>query len=221
MTKAILKAVCPDGVWGRIRDARWRLWDAWHGVDTNQPADLGSLTVIGVNRDHGVRYEPSGSIRPTLRDLDIAFEQYGFIDLGSGKGRVLLTSAEFPFRFVIGVEFSSELHTIAQQNIRQYRRGALRCRDIRSVLGDAAEYALPPVPLVVYLFNPFTGPVLNVVIRNIRRSVDADPRDVIMICAGSWMSTEAVEAYGGVELVWCRQYSNVYRFSLAAPHASR
>jgi tRNA G46 methylase TrmB len=34
-----------------------------------------------------------------------AYSQYTFIDVGSGKGRVLFVAAEYPFRKVIGVEF--------------------------------------------------------------------------------------------------------------------
>ena len=42
--------------------------------------------------------------------------------------------------------------------------------------GDASAFPIPPGPLVFFLFNPFTGPVLEAVADNIRRSFAQDPR---------------------------------------------
>ncbi len=36
--------------------------------------------------------------------LPIEFNQFTFIDLGSGKGRTLLMASDFPFRKILGVE---------------------------------------------------------------------------------------------------------------------
>jgi hypothetical protein len=46
-----------------------------------------------------------------LRDLPIGdYAQYTFVDVGSGKGRMLFVAAEYRFRKVIGVEFATDLH---------------------------------------------------------------------------------------------------------------
>jgi tRNA G46 methylase TrmB len=42
--------------------------------------------------------------------LNISFEDFTFFDFGSGKGRALHLASEFPFKNIIGVEFSSKLH---------------------------------------------------------------------------------------------------------------
>ncbi len=47
-------------------------------------------------------------------------QDFTFIDLGSGKGRVLLMASEYPFQKIIGVEFMPELHRAAQKNIAGY-----------------------------------------------------------------------------------------------------
>jgi hypothetical protein len=57
-----------------------------------------------------VRYEPSGwrSLRRILCAEDVSPGDV-FVDLGSGKGRVILEAAQYPFHHVIGVEIAPEL----------------------------------------------------------------------------------------------------------------
>jgi hypothetical protein len=47
-------------------------------------------------------------LRETLAALPIAYDKFAFVDCGSGKGRTLLIASEFPFKFIIGVEFAAE-----------------------------------------------------------------------------------------------------------------
>lgn len=211
VAKAVVTSIGPKNSWEYIRHVRWKLWDIWHHVDTSRAADFGSLNVLGGNRAHAVPYEPSGSALKALKDLPINYEQYGFVDFGAGKGRVLLLASGFPFKFVEGVEFSIELHTIAENNIRQFRRAKVRCRQVRSVLADATEYSLPATPLVLYFFNPFAGPVLSSVTDNIRQSMAANPRDIVVLCTGRWMRREAFECIPNVEVLWRGEYSAAYR----------
>lgn len=54
----------------------------------------------------------SSVLRQILDRLPLDFEEYTFIDLGSGKGRALLIASEYPFRAVVGVELSPKLHAL-------------------------------------------------------------------------------------------------------------
>ena len=45
---------------------------------------------------------------------------------------------------------------------------------------DAATYDFPPVPLVVFLFNPFGADTLSVVAANLARSLTEEPRHVVV-----------------------------------------
>src|SRR5207247_9496640 len=108
-------------------------------------------------------------------------ERYVFVDMGSGKGAVLLYASEFPFKRIIGVEFSARLHGIAEQNIATYRRKTMKCRDIQSVCIDAAVYAIPPEQAVFFLFNPFKGKVMEGFVDNVGRSLSRHPRDIVVI----------------------------------------
>jgi hypothetical protein len=98
-----------------------------------------------------------------------------FLDYGSGLGRVLLMAATFPFRRIVGVEYSQELNDTAAKIIRRVR-GRLKCRDIELVTADAAQYELPPDVNVIYFYNPFCGATLARVCDRIRQSLLAVPR---------------------------------------------
>lgn len=128
------------------------------------------------------QYQPCdpGLFREAVGALAIDYRQFAFVDLGSGKGRALLLAAEFPFRRIQGVELLPELHSIAVQNARQFRAGAERQR-IELRCGDARGFAYPSGPLLVFLFDPFPGHVLETVIANLGKAVRHEPRPLLLV----------------------------------------
>src|SRR5262245_4264326 len=73
-------------------------FDWRHGTKTIAPAELDRLHVPSPNKFHGVRYQATRA-RPFRRLLrELALPTGGtFVDLGSGKGRVLLLAAQAGF----------------------------------------------------------------------------------------------------------------------------
>ena len=116
-----------------------------------------------------------------LLDVHADFRDFAFIDLGSGKGRVTVLAGQLPFKRVIGVEFVPRLVKQARANLKKIPPNALLCSDVDFVLGDAAEYEFPLLPLVIYLFNPFTEVVLRKVLKNLSRSLIEQPRSVFIM----------------------------------------
>ncbi len=74
-------------------------------------------------------YQPTDPalFQEIMASLPIEFEQFAFVDLGSGKGRTLLMASEYPFKRIVGVELIAELHRAAEENIRDYRSPTQRC----------------------------------------------------------------------------------------------
>jgi predicted RNA methylase len=105
-------------------------------------------------------------------------QDFTFIDLGCGKGRVLLMASDYSFQRIIGVEFIPELHRAAQKNIAGYSSDRQRCRRIEAVCVDARDLQFPPGPLVVYLFNPFSEATFARVLEYLRESDEKMPRPV-------------------------------------------
>ncbi|MFZ0536633.1 MAG: class I SAM-dependent methyltransferase, partial [Candidatus Sulfotelmatobacter sp.] len=104
-----------------------------------------------------------------------------FLDLGSGKGRALLMASDYPFRRIVGVELLPALNDAAQDNICKYRSESQKCFAMESICGDAAEFAFPDEPTVLFLFNPFPESGLRNVIANLEQSLREHPRRVYVL----------------------------------------
>jgi predicted RNA methylase len=113
-----------------------------------------------------------------MQAIPVDFSQFTFIDLGCGKGRVLLMASDYPFKRIVGVEFMPDLHRAARQNIAIFSSDRQRCRQIEAVCLDARDFQFPPGPLVMYLFNPFSESTFAHVLENLRHSVEQMPRPV-------------------------------------------
>lgn len=149
-----------------------RFGDWRHGVDTAGEMPLEKLSIDSSSRLQGYPYGPMpmAIFNQIMKKLKIRYEDYVFIDLGSGKGRILLSASRYPFREVIGVEFARELHEAAEKNLQIYRRRHKGQR-WRVEHGDAAEFRFPDENIVLFLFNPFGEPVLRKVLDNIETYV--------------------------------------------------
>lgn len=76
--------------------------------------------------------------------LAIRYEDFAFYDFGSGMGGTLLLASTFPFREIVGIEFSETLHRRAVENIGIYKDPARRCSAIKSICMDAPRSSLGP-----------------------------------------------------------------------------
>src|SRR6516225_6530452 len=152
-------------------------------VDTSGQIHLSELDIQSPNSAFGNSYQPSAPSMffEMLGTLKIRHGDYTFIDFGSGKGLVLLLASNYPFRRIIGVEFSPQLHRIADQNIRNYQNPAQQCRKIELLVGDVVEYRIPAEREVLYLFNPFNEKIMEVLVSNIRKSLEVHPRPVFVL----------------------------------------
>lgn len=170
---------------GALVERRW-------GIETAREVDLEAL---GLSSEHRVRYEPSGwlDLRRILKPADVGPGDV-FVDLGAGKGRILLQAARYPFKRVVGVELSPRLAAVAQENIVASRE-SLCCRDIEVVVADAVEYEIPDDATVIYMYNPFSGPVFEAVVDNLLASVARRPRRVRVVYRTP-LERERLEATG-------------------------
>ncbi len=164
-------------LWPREGEA----WDRAAGVETEEWAAIPDLTVNDTARADGHPYGPT-TPRVVRVSLDaVAAEGRTFIDMGSGRGRVLLMASERPFRSVVGVEFAAELHESTLENLRRFPVARMQCRDVRSVHEDAAAYEFPVDPLVVFFCNPFSEKIMEVVVTNLADSYARHPRPVVVV----------------------------------------
>lgn len=176
-------------------------FDRKFGVDTCgtvEPRDLG----VGYAADEepgGYEATPRAAFMRIITTLALDYRRFTFVDLGSGRGAVLLYASEFPFKKIIGVEFAPALHEIAGRNLAAYDRRRMKCKDVRTVCIDAAAFPIPPEPAVLFLFNPFKGRPFAAVVENIERSLAACPREMIVIYYHTLCRHDALDRALGLE----------------------
>ena len=118
-----------------------------------------------------------------------------FVDLGCGKGRVLLIAAERPFRRVLGFEISPELAAIAHANVQRYRSPPDLLAPIEIVEADVTAVDMPDGDLLVHLYHPFETHVTEAVLRRLEPSEEGSPR-LVMVAYLAY--TEAVPRVRGL-----------------------
>lgn len=167
----------------RACERRAAEFDARFGVDTGGFIHPTELALNHPNQIHAVSYRGSDPkyFSDAIAGLPIDYSRFVFIDFGSGKGRALLLAKQFPFKRIVGVEFSEELHRIAEENIRRFPSDARERQEVESLCCDATEFALPEDPLVCYFCNPFDAVVMQQICHNIEESLARTPRDLWIV----------------------------------------
>lgn len=157
-------------------------FDHRHGVET-QRADSGTEIGGQPAAANSVAFYEATTVRHfrhLVAQLPRPLKHWTFVDIGSGKGRVILLAMGWPFRRVEGIEFRRDLHDIASANLQRYTGDraagavALRC-------GDAVATPLPGGDLVVFFYNAFNGAVLEALLDHLEASVRAVPRRLLFV----------------------------------------
>jgi SAM-dependent methyltransferase len=130
-----------------------------------------------------------------------AIENYTFIDIGCGKGRAVLMASRFRFREVIGVELHASLAQIAEANFAAWKRVGRALCPVRIVCQDATEFRFPEGPCLLYLFHPFTAPVLKQLIDRIEIQFASRPGILDLIYFNP-EAGELLDTHGRFKLLW-------------------
>ncbi|MHB9134420.1 MAG: SAM-dependent methyltransferase [Armatimonadota bacterium] len=157
------------------RVLEWR--DALHerrmGVST---VGIKHFEDMSQNKD-SVHYEPTDYdlIPPLLDYLELQPDDV-FVDLGCGKGRVLVVAARYPIRKVIGLELVPEIAEAARENMQRLTTQA----PVEILQGDAVDFD-PREGTVFYFYHPFGERTLTTVLNNMRQSIERNPRTIRIV----------------------------------------
>jgi SAM-dependent methyltransferase len=157
-------------------------FDWRNGTDTLRVIPRDQIETSSDNLEFSQRYKATKA-RPflsLLRQLELPRE-CDFVDIGAGKGRVVLIAAQYGFHKVSGIEFSASLCEIARRNIVAFARRHPKASPMEIVEADATTHNFDPADRVLFMFNPFKEPIMTAVIENIRRSLLAHPRALWLI----------------------------------------
>jgi SAM-dependent methyltransferase len=174
-------------------------FDRRFGVDTSGVIAQADLDVDDPSWVHGSAYVATSPIdfAEVLAPFALDPARAAFVDLGCGKGRVLMMAGALPFQRVLGVEYSQTLADIARRNLASYR-GARRAQSIEVVTGDASAFAYPEGDLVVFMYHPFDEVVMQRVVDALRLRQRTSPHRLLVLYfkpvhAALWQAANFVE----------------------------
>lgn len=189
----IRHSVASTGVWRSLADLLTLLlayhperddaFDRRFGTDTAGSVESSDLGIEDAHvREQAIRYLPSPPdvTRWMFRSVDLTPAQCTFVDLGCGKGRILLVASEWPFKRIIGIEISPALVGVARSNARRVREAEPKRTPIEVECIDAAAFVFPEGDLLVHLYHPFEAELLARVLTQLEASWRARPRRIIV-----------------------------------------
>jgi 16S rRNA G966 N2-methylase RsmD len=156
-----------------------------YNINTIKPESLDTLTIAEGDRSKSSPYEALNYF--ILENLLESFcklfpREKSLIDVGSGKGRVMVAAAHYGFKNIIGVDFAKELCAAAERNINKIKTQFpdttfnIYCKDI-------LNYAINADDKVFFLFNPFNKEIMEKFLEKIDRSVKEHRRTIYFIYA--------------------------------------
>jgi SAM-dependent methyltransferase len=174
----------------------WNIWMAFfmlydnirgsvkYGSNTFGPVELKNLTIVEGDVKKASRYEAVSFYM--LEHLFTAFRKISditsIVDLGCGKGRVMMVAAHFGFTKTTGIDFAKEMCEEANANMmkKQKQFPGLTWNVIRQ---NVENYDIRSDDSVFFMFNPFDYSVLKNFLRKLNISCDQFPRPIYFIYA--------------------------------------
>ena len=166
-------------------------FDRQYGVETTaliNISDIDGHDNLFANYDIDELY--SGT--PTLLFKDVHApiinmdkDKVTYIDVGCGKGRVLIQALDAGFKNLIGVEFVPDIAAQSRDNmalaigkLNDDTQKSINCQIISQ---DIRQYKYPNTPLILYLFNPFDPIIFQAFMDNLLKDLAENPRPMTLI----------------------------------------
>lgn len=152
-----------------------------YGIST---IGLDSLSGTVSKEDHGhvSTYEPvnfytAGWLFDQLKNTNTTF-----LDVGCGRGRVLVIAAAYGFKNIIGIDFSQKLCNEAAA-VCTAIQDKYPGRSVTIICADARRYDIPDSVGVIFLFNPFDASVMSGFIQKVAESLARKKRPLKILYA--------------------------------------
>lgn len=183
-------------------------FDRRYGVDTS-----GLIWGERIEATHRSRYWATGyyAVSPALlwsvlEKMNLDWAKFVFVDIGSGKGRALLLAQRYPFRYILGVEFSANFVEQSRLNLERCTASWRQCTSVEVIQADAADFPLPVEPLVLFLYNPFAQPVMKQFVEGLRASLRSHPRRIYIVYVNPELHDVLINA-GFFVLLWEERFA--------------
>ena len=151
-------------------------------INTVKPEKLHSLTISKGDISNSSPYEAVSYY--LLEKLLIAFRKFSddkiIVDLGCGKGRVMVVAAHFGFISITGIDFAKELCQEAEANMENVEK---KFPDLKwkVICSDVLNYIITSGDTVFFMFNPFTKSILEKFLQKVEQSFIKTPRTIYFL----------------------------------------
>jgi SAM-dependent methyltransferase len=158
------------------------LFDRRHGLETAEIVEVRDLDICDDDKRHCIQYQPTRvrHFRKLMRALQLPTTQV-FVDVGCGKGRILVAAAQYGFHRIVGVEISPQLCAAATRNVDIFRRRSGTEAEIEVACLNVLHFDLRNDEGIFYLYWPFDRVTMIGFIEKVRESLHTAPREVWLI----------------------------------------
>ena len=156
-----------------------------YNVNTIKPVSLEALTIAEGDISKSSPYEALNYyiLETLLENFRKLFPgEKSILDIGSGKGRVMVVAAHYGFINITGVDFARELCAAAERNINKIK-AQFRDTTFTIYCKDILNYTIDKSDKVFFLYNPFNNEIMEKLLEKIDRSVKEHSRTIYFIYA--------------------------------------
>jgi cyclopropane fatty-acyl-phospholipid synthase-like methyltransferase len=194
----------------------WNIWMAFfmafdnirgsikYGSNTFIPVELKNLTITSGDVKKASRYEAVSFYM--LEQLFTAFRKISgetsIIDLGCGKGRMMMVAAHYGFVNITGIDFAKEVceQAVANMKIKEKEFPEIKWKVINQ---NVEDYTIRPEDSVFFMFNPFKPQVLKKFLKKLDVSCKQFPRTTYFIYASPQHQKELLD--NGYAIIYQKQ----------------
>jgi SAM-dependent methyltransferase len=144
--------------------------------------ELKSLEKQGTDISHATMYMPANyfMLEKMLGRITVNASNNCFIDIGCGKGRVMIVAAHYGFKKIAGVEFSKQFCAEATKLIKTKEKEFINT-SFSVINRDAADFIIPDDATTIFLYNPFDAFIMKKVVKYIEESLLRVPRNMQVV----------------------------------------
>lgn len=172
------------------------------------PVPLKYLTIKGADISMSSPYEAVNyymleKLLSTFRKLS---PETSIIDLGCGKGRVMVVAAHYGFKRLIGIDFAKELCEEAGLNMER-TKGVFNDIEWKITYGNVLDYPIQANDAVFFMFNPFAEETVKKFLDKLEISRNQNPRKIWFLYASPVHANALQER--GYEMVYHYKIMNL------------
>lgn len=172
-----------------------------YGARTFLPVDLNKLTIINGDKSKSSRYEAVNFflIEKLFETLPQFSSNTSIVDLGCGKGRVLLVAAHYGFTNITGIDFAVELCIEAIKNMEKVSSKFPKIK-WNIINSNVIDYDIKPDDSVFFMFNPFTQDIITILLNKLENSCHQHPRSIYFLYTNPYYKEVLIR--NGYEIVF-------------------